>query len=170
MNIDPSKPDNSDVAAAVKQCADQLLRSMSFFDLEIECQIKEASKDNDPRCHIIINIEAGDVGKILIGSRGNNLNALRHVLCSVVRRQVDALVHVTVDVNNYLAARERSLFNQAEEGARKAVRTGQAVVLPPMNAANRRLIHSCLASRQEIHTESLGEEPNRRVIIRPTFI
>jgi len=171
MTTPLSNQAEQDVATQIKKCADQLLCSMNFSDLKIDCQVKEVNEENgSSRRYAQVNIEAGDTGRMLIGVRGNNLEALRHVLRSVIRRQVDSPIHIMVDVNSYLASRERSLLHQAEEGARKAVRTGQAVVLPPMSSAQRRLIHSSLASRQEIYTESMGNEPNRRVIIRPTFI
>ena len=79
-------------------------------------------------------------------------------------------MYILVDVNGYRARRERGLAGLAEETARKAQKTGQAVTLEPMNAVDRRTIHTALASHKEVQTESLGEGMSRRVVVRPIFL
>lgn len=148
-----------------------LLCSMSFKQANLQCTHKEIKdRRNSTQYRVHVEISAGDAGRILIGARGSNLSALQHILRSVTRQRLPAGTLLTVDVNGYLAAREKSLIYLAEEAARKVGRTGRAMVLPPMEAAQRRTIHASLASRQEIYTESLGDEPNRRVVVRPTYI
>jgi spoIIIJ-associated protein len=108
--------------------------------------------------------------KNLIGTHGVHLEALQHVCRILLRRDFQEPVRLTVDVNGYYASREQTLLHIAEEAARKAGRTGRAVVLPPMGAGERRTIHTTLAARQDVSTASLGEEPNRRVVVRPVFV
>lgn len=157
--------------ALVTKQSKQLLHSMGFNQMDIQCAHKKIKdKYNNAQALIHIEISAGDAGRRLIGAHGSNLNALQHILRSVTRQHLPADTYLTVDINGYLAAREKSLLCLAEEAARKVRRTGRATVLPPMGAAQRRTIHTSLAARQEIHTESLGDEPNRRVVVRPTYL
>jgi predicted RNA-binding protein Jag len=163
--------DQQENLAVVTEQSKQLLHYMGFDQMNIQCTCKETKdKYNNVQYRIHVEISAGDTGRILIGARGSNLSALQHVLRSVMRQYLSPDSYLTLDINGYLAAKEKSLLYLAEEAARKVGHTGRAIVLPPMEAAQRRTIHTSLASRQEIHTESLGDEPNRRVVVRPTYI
>lgn len=117
-----------------------------------------------------ISITAGDDGRMLIGPQGAHLEALQHVIRCVLRRHFEAKMHITVDVNGYRVRREKSLANLAEEVAKKAQKTGRPVELDPMNAFDRRTIHTTLAAHKEVNTESMGNGQDRRVVIRPVFL
>jgi spoIIIJ-associated protein len=170
-NTTTSTVDQQHSLVVITEQSKNLLRFMGFEQVNVNCTHKETKdKYDNVQYRIHVEISAGDTGRILIGARGSNLNALQHVLRSVTRRHLPASTYLTLDINGYLAAREKSLLYLAEEAARKVGKSGRALVLPPMEAAQRRTIHASLASRQEIHTESLGDEPNRRVVVRPTYI
>lgn len=140
----------------------RLLTMMGLAKVNVRCVVEEDT--------LHINIEAGELGRVLIGTQGSHLLALQHVVRCLLRRQLKEEVRIVVDVNGYRARREKSLFGLAEEVARKAHHTGRTVVLQPMSAADRRTIHTALANHKDITTESLGDEPNRRVVIRPVFL
>lgn len=93
------------------------------------------------------------------------LNDINHLIKVVAKKQ--NLGHVVVDVNNYRLERERLILELAQAAARKAIATKQEVELPPMNAYERRLVHTELATRPDIKTESIGEGKERRVVIKP---
>lgn len=159
-----------DKTALVEDSVKELLTTMGFAEADVSC----ISQEVQDKTHLFkeclqISVEAED-SRRLIGAHGSHLSALTHIVRCVLRRKLDQMVLIKVDVNGYLAARERNLGSLAEEAAKKASETGRAIVLPPMNSAERRYIHTALANKQEISTESLGEEPNRRVIIRPVTI
>jgi len=162
---------NTETHALIEEDVRHLLGIMGFTKTDVTCTSKEVTnKDGQPRQQLHINIEASDAGSILIGVKGAHLSALSHIIRSVLRRKLELPIYIDVDVNGYLASRERSLLSLTEEAAQKAGRTGRAVVLPPMKASERHTVHTALANRQDINTESLGEEPNRRVVVRPVFI
>lgn len=162
---------NTETLALIEEDIRHLLNIMGFIDTQVLCLSRETKdKEGKPRQQLHININAKQEGRILIGIKGSHLAALSHVIRSLLRRKLDQPTYITVDVNGYLALRERNLLSLAEEAARKAGRTGHAVVLPPMEASARHTIHTTLAKRQDINTESLGEEPSRRVVVRPIFI
>lgn len=162
---------NPETIALIEEDVRHLLDVMSFSGSRVSCASKlTKDKAGLPRQQIHINIEAKQSGRLLIGLKGAHLNALSYILRSIMRRQLRQPVYVTVDVNGYLASHELSLQSLAEESAQKAGRTGRAVVLPPMNAADRHVVHTALSVRPDVTTASLGDEPNRRVVVRPVFI
>jgi spoIIIJ-associated protein len=148
-----------------------LLGIIGFTDVSVSCSCKDAQdKRGEARQQLDISIKTEDDGRMLIGTKGSHLSALSHVVRVVLRRQLERPTYVVVDVNGYLATRERNLLNLAEEAARKVGRTGRSVVLAPMDASARHTVHAALTNRQDIKTESLGDEPNRRVVVKPIFI
>jgi len=162
---------NQQSSVLIEEHIRRLITAMGFTGAEVVCSYKDVKEQETlTRQHLHIDINAGPTGRMLIGAHGAHLQALQHIARSLIRRQLKEPIRITVDVNGYLARRERTLLHIAEEAARKAGRTGRAIVLPPMAAAHRRTIHTSLAARQNVDTESLGEEPNRRVVVKPVFI
>jgi spoIIIJ-associated protein len=121
------------------------------------------------RVEIMLTVPPTDSRRI-IGAGGQHLFALQHLIRVMARSQLKLASYLTVDINGYRVERERTLAYLATESARKATQTGRTVVLKPMSAADRRLIHAALAQRSDVKTHSLGEEPNRRVVVRPVFM
>ncbi|HSX24490.1 MAG TPA: R3H domain-containing nucleic acid-binding protein [Candidatus Andersenbacteria bacterium] len=154
---------DTSVAVLIAEHVRRLLSGMGFDGARVVC---DSSEDSVLR----ISIRIEDDGSILIGAQGAHLYALQHIIRCILRKSLQTDMYILVDVNGYRARRERGLAGLAEETARKAQRTGQAVVLDPMNAVDRRTIHTALASHKEVQTESLGEGPARRVIVRPVFL
>lgn len=120
--------------------------------------------------NLLISVEAGDNGRLLIGPQGTHLLALQHVIRCLLRSQLKEAIRVTVDVNGYRSRREQSLLHLAKEVARRAQHTGRTIALRPMSAADRRAVHNALSTQKDVRTESLGDEPNRRVVVRPVFL
>lgn len=150
--------------ALIEEHVRHVLVVMGFSDITVHCSVME---DNSV---LHVDINAGDAGRFLIGANGSHLVAFQHVLRCLLRGSLPEGTRVVVDVNGYRMRRERGLLDLAQEVARRAHRTGKTVALRPMSAADRRAIHTALASHKNISTESLGEEPNRRVVVRPIFL
>lgn len=160
--VSPSPLLDSQALLLIEEHVRRLLSIMGFTEAQVRCA---AAGDV-----LAVAIEAGDAGRTLIGSGGAHLSALQHLIRCILRSQLTEPVHITVDVNSYRVRREQSLLHLAREVARKASRTGRTIALRPMPAADRRAIHTALANQPDIQTESLGEEPNRRVVVRPIFL
>ncbi|KPL84287.1 hypothetical protein SE15_03905 [Thermanaerothrix daxensis] len=109
----------------------------------------------------------GDDLSILIGRRSETLNALQYISSLIVSREMGVWVPLIIDVQGYRARRERQLRILARRMADQAVLTGRRQVLEPMPANERRIIHLELRDHPEVITESIGEEPNRKVTIVP---
>ena len=107
----------------------------------------------------------GDTLGILIGRRGETLDALQYLTSLKVNRGRDTYTRVTLDTENYRAKREDTLICLANRMANRAVRTGRKVSLEPMNPYERRIIHFALQQNESVTTHSEGDEPNRHVVI-----
>lgn len=107
----------------------------------------------------------GDVLGVLIGRRGETLDALQYLTSLFVNRGREGYTRVTLDTENYRAKREEALTRLANRMANRAVKTGRKVVLEPMNPYERRILHSALQKNENVSTHSEGEEPNRHVVI-----
>lgn len=102
---------------------------------------------------------------ILIGKRGQTLDALQYLANRVANKHQSGYVRVKLDTENYRARREETLKNLAKNIAHKVKRTRRPVILEPMNPYERRIIHSALQSDPAVTTHSEGEEPYRKVVV-----
>lgn len=107
----------------------------------------------------------GDTLGILIGRRGETLDALQYLTSLHVNRGQADYTRITIDTENYRAKREEALTRLANRMANRAIKTGRKVVLEPMNPYERRILHSALQQNEAVTTHSEGDEPNRHVVI-----
>jgi spoIIIJ-associated protein len=114
----------------------------------------------------IIDLTGEDSG-LLIGRRGQTLQALQFIVSLIVRQKVGEDVRVVLDVERYRQRREASLRDMAAKVAARVVQTGRSITLEPMSAADRRIIHLSLANHQGVTTESVGFGEERKVTIIP---
>ncbi len=101
----------------------------------------------------------------LIGYRGETLYAFQSILSAIAGKDIDKKVRVILDIEGYKAKREKTLEELAEKVAKTVIRTRKPVKLEPMQAYERKIIHSKLQQNDKVQTESIGEEPNRRIVI-----
>ena len=113
----------------------------------------------------IIDLTGEDSG-LLIGRRGQTLQALQFLVNLIVRRQFDG-VRVVLDVENYRQRREASLREMASKIAERVAQTNRSITLEPMPPADRRIIHTSLTNHPIVSTESTGEGDSRKVTILP---
>jgi len=114
-----------------------------------------------------VNIKGDSLG-MLIGRRGETLNAIQHITNYVVNRDEEERTRVVVDIENYRGKREDSLRKLAEKTAEKAIRYRRNIALEPMNAYERHVIHAALQENPDISTFSSGSEPRRCVVVSYT--
>lgn len=111
-----------------------------------------------------IIIEGAD-STALIGYRGETLYAFQTLLSSIASKKSDEKIRVLLDIGNYKEKREKTLENLALRLAKTVEKTKKPVKLEPMQAYERKIIHSALQDSKTVKTESIGEEPRRRVVI-----
>ncbi len=118
----------------------------------------------DPEGNLFVQM-MGDTLGILIGRRGETLDALQYLTSLQVNKDSNDYIRVTLDTENYRAKREDSLCRLAARMATRAYKTGRKVAMEPMNPYERRILHASLQNHPHVTTHSEGEEPNRHVVI-----
>ena len=141
--------------------AEEFLKNVtSLMGLEVSFDITE---DEDA---MLINMQ-GDNQGILIGHRGETLDALQYLTSLQVNKGGKEYRRVTLDTEGYRAKREQTLIALAGRMANKVHKSGRRMMLEPMNPYERRILHATLQDNPYVTTHSEGEEPNRRVVITP---
>jgi spoIIIJ-associated protein len=113
---------------------------------------------------ILLKVSGKDSG-IIIGRRGETLDALQYLTSLVVNKNSGRYKRLTIDIENYRKKREETLVRLAKRLADKVIRYRRNVSLEPMNPYERRIIHSTLQNNEYVETYSVGEDPNRKVVI-----
>ena len=108
---------------------------------------------------------SGDDAGFLIGYRGETMYAFQSIISTIANKGIDEKIRVWLDIEGYKEKRERTLQDLANRIARNVERTRKSVTLEPMQAYERKIIHSVLQDSKTVKTESIGEEPRRRVVI-----
>src|SRR2546428_10300501 len=114
----------------------------------------------------MLEIEGPDLG-VVIGRHGENLIALQQLTSLITSRRVGHTVYVGIDIEGYRHRREEQLREIARRVAGRVRATNQAVTLEPMLAYERRIVHLALQDDRDVRTESVGIDPNRRVVVLP---
>ena len=123
------------------------------------------SKKNN---QVVLNI-SGDNISHLIGYKGKTIESLQSVLNSILQREDEDYAKIFVEVNDYKKQKEDKLKRLANKMANNVIRFRKPIKLEPMSAYERLIIHTELAKRQDVMTESIGEEPRRRVVIKKKY-
>ena len=119
---------------------------------------------NADKTGLNINISNENLG-FLIGYRGETLYAFQTILSAIASKDINKKVRVILDIEGYKEKREKTLEELAEKVAKTVIKTRKPIKLEPMQAYERKIIHSKLQNHDKVQTESIGEEPNRRIVI-----
>jgi spoIIIJ-associated protein len=147
--------------AAGKAILERLMGHLGF-EVVVEVETGETS-----RLNVVAEGDEKEALGALIGRKGERLSALQHLVNLMLSKEMGAWTRVLVDVEDYRGRRERQLRELAERAAARVVETGKMLQLEPMSALERRWIHMSLRDHATVATQSIGEEPNRRVVLVP---
>ncbi len=114
-----------------------------------------------------VALQTNEDGRLLIGKNGQNLKALEHIVRLVSIRQNPEHHPVLIDVNNYRAEQKQQLVEMIRATAERVQQTQRSEALEPMTSYQRRVVHTELAAYSGLATESVGQDPHRRVVIKP---
>ena len=131
-----------------------------FLSMGIRVQI-DAELNGDV---LNINLSGNDMG-IVIGKRGDTLDSIQYLTSLVVNNAKGSYIKVTIDTENYREKRKEALEALAVRIANKVERTGKRHTFEPMNPYERRIIHSKLQAYENVTTYSIGEDPNRKIVV-----
>ncbi len=136
--------------------AENVIHMMGLEDAVVEA--RNAGKSVD------VTVSGERMG-LLIGKRGDTLDAVQYLTSLYVNKEKNSYIKVNIDTEGYRAKREETLVKLAKSLERKAVREGRDVTLEPMSPNERRIIHAALQGSDSVRTYSVGEEPNRMVVV-----
>ena len=146
----------SDINDYIKETVNKIVTDMGF-DVKIETKVRDG----------ILNLTLhSDNNNLLIGRDGKNMNALSTVVKQIVQNELGIYYKFNLDVGEYKVKQQRNLERMAKRVAREVAKSKVEVKLDPMNSYERRIIHNILNDDRYVYTESVGEEPNRCVVIK----
>ena len=107
----------------------------------------------------------GENTNSLIGYRGETLNAIQTLLSSIANKDIEEKIRIILDISGYKDKRKKVLEELADKISKTVIKTGKKVTLEPMPAYERKIIHSRLQNNKKVTTESIGEEPHRKIVV-----
>ena len=145
--------------AAGKEILEELMRHIGFA-----VSVEVATGDTS-RLNVVADPDGREALGSLIGRKGERLSALQHLVNLMLSRRMGEWTRVLVDVEDYRGRRERQLRDLANRAAARVEETGKMIQLEAMPALERRWIHLALRDHPQVATQSIGEEPNRRIVV-----
>lgn len=143
-----------------QQIADLVKNLVEGMGISCRVSIEENIKGN------VFNIASPD-SNLLIGQKGNNLQALQIIANNIAHKNFEVIERFSIDVDDYKKKREWQLREIAKRALEQVKNSRKSVTLEPMMPYERRVIHAFLSEEYDIETESIGAEPNRRIVLKP---
>jgi spoIIIJ-associated protein len=136
-----------------------------FEKLGVEGDLRVEQKEEDRT--IVVSLQVEDP-KLLIGEKGQTLFEIQHLLKLIIRKKLPSLIgqYISLDINEYKKNKEEYLQDLAKTAADEVAILKKPKELAPMPASERRIIHSVLSERSDVTSESIGEDPDRRIVIK----
>lgn len=151
---EPSQEDVDKCKENIKKFLESFCKAYGDITFDIE--------QNDKDLKVIINDEENTK---LIGYRGEVINSIQNLVSTIGNKDTNLRVRVSVDIQGYRNKREKTLKELAEKLEKTVKRTGKKIVLEPMPAYERKILHTSLQSSKFVTTYSIGEEPHRKLVI-----
>ena len=163
VRLTVDKKINDEQAQKTIDKLDEILKNIFAITKE---QVNYEIKRNENQINLVIK---GDEMKHLIGYKGRTIEAFQSLLNSMLQREDEEYAKVFVEINDYKKKKEEKLRKLANKMAANCVKFRRPIRLEPMSAYERLIIHRELADRTDVETESIGEEPKRRVVIKRKY-
>jgi spoIIIJ-associated protein len=156
-----------DAKVQVELSIDPIGEAKNFLEQVMETMNLNATVDvKEKKDFILFEIVGENLG-LIIGRRGQTLDSLQYLVNTVGNRYSESFLRIILDAENYRDKRKQTLEQLADRLAEKVIRTRQPVKLEPMPANERKIIHTKLQHRKQIHTFSEGRDPQRHIVIEP---
>lgn len=164
VRVTVDKKISDSVAEKTIEKVEKILKEI--FDITGESSISYSVNRSENQ--IIVNIKGDNVSH-LIGYKGKTIESIQSILNSILQKEDEEYAKVFLEINDYKKQKEEKLRRLANKMAENVIRFRKPIKLEPMSAYERLIIHSELANRDDVETESFGEEPRRRVVIRKKY-
>ena len=147
----------NDIINYTKEVINEITKLMG---LEVNLEVRRREEN------ITIKIFS-DHNAVLIGKNGNTIQALQTIVRQIIFKEINTNISIILDVENYKEKKIKNIEYLAKKTAREVAKTKVEAKLDSMNSYERRIVHSILSEDKYVYTESIGEEPNRCVVIKP---
>jgi len=147
-----------------EKIASTIKKIVSFMNLDCQVEIQEESGSELKTT--VVSVYTPDNVRFIIGKNGQNLKAFEHLVRAMLLKNKDSR-NIVVDINDYKKSRASFVVEAAKQAVSRVRNTQKAEVLTPMSAYERRIVHMELAAYPDVATESIGDEPQRRIVIKP---
>ena len=161
--IQPIKEKKVMSTEAIEKAKKNISEFLKIFLKQISTENLDFNISND-EYYILVEI-CGENTNSLIGYRGETLNALQTLLSSIANKDIEEKTRVILDISGYKDKRKKVLEELADKISKTVIKTGKKVTLEPMPAYERKIIHSRLQNNKKVTTESVGEEPHRKIVV-----
>ena len=171
---------NQEILKEIKETVEEFFQKMTI-EIDIKnisseemslgnevVQGKSSSQEEGKSYVVSININTQDP-QILIGERGQTLNEIQQLLRAVIKKEIKESLFVNLDISDYKKKKTEYLREMARSLADEVSLSKKEKWLPPMSSYERRIIHLELAERKDVATESVGEEPERKILVKPAL-
>ena len=162
--VEEQREEEPEAVSIAKETISIILEKMR---VTADVSVRMGDADENRVAPVLIDIEGKDLS-FLIGRKAETINALQYITGLVVGRELGTWVPLQIDVQHYRQRREDELRTLARRTADQVVSTGRKQLLEPMPPNERRIVHIELRENPNVETESVGEDPHRKVTIRPT--
>lgn len=149
---------------AIGKAKENISNFLEIFLKQISKEEKLTFKISNDEYYITVEV-VGENTNALIGYRGETLNAIQTLLSTIANKDIEEKIRVILDISGYKDKRKKVLEELADKISKTVIRTGKKVTLEPMPAYERKIIHSRLQNNKKVTTESIGEEPHRKIVV-----
>lgn len=150
--------ENEEILSAAREFLGKILETLELDNI-VEMELE------DNTLNVNVNGDENRLG-ILIGKRGVTLDSIQYILNLIVNKKSSRYIRVNLDSSGYRDKRKKTLENLAGKMANKVLKTGRSIKLEPMNAYERKIIHTALQNFEGVLTHSEGKDPFRKVVIQ----
>ncbi len=149
-----------------QQIEEIITKIAAFLGVKVEKSVVTKDPEGREDNNYILSLEV-DNPSVLIGKHGETLKNFQHIVRLIFRKKSEEKIHFIVDVNNYRNERKTSIVEMVNRAIKRVIRDEEPAVLDPMPAYDRKIAHNEIQKAVGIVSESIGEEPNRKVVIKP---
>ena len=150
----------------ILQTVKELFEKAGFYFDNLNIEKQKGQEEQDL---FIVKIDSKEDHSLLLDDRGDSLKAFEYIAKNLAAKELNQKIGLILDLNNFLEKRNGKISELARLVAKKVQTSQKSYTLRPMSAYERRLVHVELADWPDITTESIGEEPKRRVMIKPSL-
>lgn len=165
----PRKDDtseSSDEEPLLERSEEIVNKLLELMHLEAKATARYDAPDREGRKSVYLDVQGKDLG-VLIGRRGKTIEAFQRIAALILSKEMSRWVRVSVDIEGHRSRREKQLKTMAEKIAQQVAKTGRKQSLEAMPANERRIVHLTLEGNPDVFTNSVGEDPRRKVVIEP---